>query len=271
MTKKLFIVLFIYAVFVNVSFGQETDKLIYEGFMFSGAEGEVSFDRSKNNWFFILSRDVNDSFIRIEENTQFPVLPSAALERLCVDVNERVEPTYRLWGRVTQYKNRNYVFPAYFFSLARVKNSEKPVASERPEAAGDKQERQVRINEPEDSIVIPKNILKKLSGRSFVRQEQVREEFEVEADTIISDRMAHLEETSEGNIVFVLDSLGRNASTVRLKALPSQALEYAQRIQESEPEDIYFRISGLLTKYKGDYYLLLQRAARVYGYQNFSG
>ena len=271
MKKKLFKVFFIYSVFMNVCFGQEANELIYEGFMFSGAEGKVSFDRSKHICLFTLSSDVNDSFTRVEANTQMPILSSAALERLCSDVNERVEPTYRLWGRVTQYKNQNYIFPAYFFPLSRVKSADEYAATQRPGDNVDKPEQELRINEPEDSVVIPNNVLKKLSGQSFVRTEQVTEEFEIEVDTIISDRMARLQETSDGNMVVVLDSLGRNASTIRLRALPSQALERAERIQETEPEDVYFRISGLLTKYKGDYYLLLQRIARVYSYQNFSG
>ncbi|MHC4758634.1 MAG: hypothetical protein ACYTE8_08250, partial [Planctomycetota bacterium] len=117
---------------------------------------------------------------------------------------------------------------------------------------------------------IPTEVLKKLSGRKIIRTETVQERFDIEADTIISNRMAFLMKTSEEDFVFVLESLGRNVSEVSLKVLPSQALELAEEIQNLVSDSVRFKISGLLTKYKGEYYLLLQRASRVYSYQNFA-
>jgi hypothetical protein len=82
--------------------------------------------------------------------------------------------------------------------------------------------------------------------------------------------MAVLKKTSDGKLFFILDSIGQNIGDVSLKALPTQALELAEIIQIQSPEKVRFIISGLLTKYKGEYYILLQRSSRTYNYQNFA-
>jgi hypothetical protein len=252
-------------------FGQEQSGLLSEGFMLSGIEGTVSCDDAGQNWFFKFSSDVNDSFSRVNTNTQLPLLPSSALEKICSDVNERSEPSYKLWGRVTRYKNQNFIFPSSFFPLVKAKTAEPEVASEKARSVKEQPDKQLSINEPDDAVVIPKEVLEKLSGRKIVQTEPVvREQSNVEIDTIISDRNAILEKRSEENFVFVLDSIGQNVSDMSLKVLPSQALELAEQIQVSVPQRIHFKIAGLLTKYKGEYYLLLQRASRVYSYQNFA-
>jgi hypothetical protein len=269
--KKLFFVWpLIFIIVANLCFGQEQAELLSEGFMLSGVEGTVLCDDAQQEWLFKLSSDVNDSFSRVNADTQLPLLPSSALERLCSDVNERPKPYYKLWGRVTRYKNQNFVFPSSFFPLAKAKNIEPEVTSEQTNSADEQPDKQLKVSESDDVIVIPKDVLKKLSSRNVVRTETVRERFEVQIDTIISDRRAVLKKMSEENFVFVLDSIGRNTSEVSLKVLPSQALELAEHVQASIPENIHFKISGLLTKYKEEYYLLLQRANRVYSHQNFA-
>jgi hypothetical protein len=36
------------------------------------------------------------------------------------------------------------------------------------------------------------------------------------------------------------------------------------------PEPVRFKIAGVVTKYKGEKYLLLQKATRIYGHGNFA-
>jgi len=254
----------------NLCFGQDQAGLVSEGFMLSGIEGAVFYDDAQQNWYFELSSDVNDSFSRINAGTRLQLLCSAALDKLCFDVNERSEPKYRLWGRITKYKKQNFIYPSFSFPLGKINSSEPEVASEQTNTVEEKLEQQVKINEPEDSIVIPENVLEKISGRKIVRTGPVREQMDFQVDTIISDRRAVLEKTSDEDFVFVLESIGRNINEVSLKVLPSQALELAEQIQTSVSEKVHFKISGLLTKYKGEHYLLLQRVSRVYSFQNFA-
>jgi hypothetical protein len=254
----------------NLCFGQDQAELVSEGFMLSGIEGAVFFDNTKQNWYFELSSDVNDSFSRINAGTKLQLLCSAALEKLCFDVNERAEPNYKIWGRITKYNGQNFIYPSFSFPLGKIDPSESEVVSEQTNNVKEKPEQQVGVNESEDAIVIPENVLEKLSSRKIVRTETVREQIDVQLDTIISGRRAVLEKTSDEDFVFVLESIGRNISNVSLKVLPSQALELAEQIQASVSEMVHFKISGLLTKYKGEQYLLLQKASRVYSYQNFA-
>jgi hypothetical protein len=46
-------------------------------------------------------------------------------------------------------------------------------------------------------------------------------------------------------------------------------LELAEQRQSAVPEPVRFKIAGIVTKYKGKNYLLLQKVTRVYSHQNF--
>jgi len=152
------------------------------------------------------------------------------------------------------------------------------------------------LSEPEDEVVIPEELMEKFKtrktfqpeqftkkqtqkknkkvdakteGNSELTEEQKLKEIEVEQDRILADRVAILQKSSHGGYEFVLDGLGWNVSKVSFKVLPSQVLELAQRRQGNVPVTIRFKISGIVTVYKGELYLLLQRAVRTYSYQNF--
>lgn len=70
--------------------------------------------------------------------------------------------------------------------------------------------------------------------------------------------------------MFVLDALGRNVRPVSLRLLPCEALELAELAQSVIPEPVRFKIAGIVTKYKGEKYLLLQKATRIYSHGNFA-
>jgi len=153
------------------------------------------------------------------------------------------------------------------------------------------------VNKPEDEVVIPEELMEKFKSRKTFQPEQVTKkltqkknkkvdaktegnselteepelkEIEVEQDRILADRTAVLQKSSRGGYEFVLDGLGWNAPEVSFRVLPSQALELAQRQQGNVPVALRFKISGIVTVYKGQLYLLPQRAVRTYSHQNFS-
>jgi hypothetical protein len=70
-------------------------------------------------------------------------------------------------------------------------------------------------------------------------------------------------------LYFTPYALGWNVGDVRYELLPSSALEQARQLQRSSLEPIRFNVAGLVTKFRGTQYLLLQRAAPVYNYGNF--
>ncbi|MBA7626561.1 hypothetical protein ES703_34013 [subsurface metagenome] len=88
-------------------------------------------------------------------------------------------------------------------------------------------------------------------------------------DSILADRTGFVVRQGDSRLVFVFDALGRNVQQISLRLLPCQALESAEHRQSAEVDPLRFKIAGILTKYKGNHYLLLERTIRVYSHGNF--
>ena len=238
-------------------------------------------NRYGSGWFFELGSDVSDYRVRAGAGTRLELLPSATLEKMTAGVNER---SVRLWGRVTRYKGQNFIFPMYFLPLSKAAKpqSQTPKAPQKPQQQEDR--RQPAINEPNDILEIPQEIIEKLKTRKADRLKMLPETTEakkrqegpepakrpeIKQDSILADRTAFLVEQDDGRLVFVLDALGRNVQQVSLRLLPCEALELTEQRQSAAPEPVRFKIAGIRTAYKGKGYLLLQKATRVYSHQNF--
>ncbi len=238
-------------------------------------------NRYGSRWFFELGSDVSDYRVRARAGTRLELLPSATLEKMAADVNER---SVRLWGRVTRYKGQNFIFPMYFLPLSKTAKpqSQTPKALQKPQQQEDR--RQPAINEPNDILEIPQEIIEKLKTRKADRLKVLPETTEakkrqgepepakrpeIKQDSILADRTAFLVEQDDGRLVFVLDALGRKVQHVSLRLLPCEALELTEARQSAAPEPVRFKIAGIRTAYKGKGYLLLQKATRVYSHQNF--
>jgi hypothetical protein len=231
----------------------------------------------------------------LKAGTRLELLRSSALERMVADVSKisnfkseisdsppLVAPTYFLNGRVTKYKGRNFIFPNYFLPLQPEKSKVQIPDSNAPASRW-----VMALDEPNDVLAMPPDIIEKLrvrreketSGAKAPRDEPQRPVEDANAakamryaqspDSILVDRTALLVQRSQGGLVFSLDALGRNIQHVALRLLPCEALELAEREQSAEPEPVRFRIAGIVTTYKGDSYLLLQKAIRIYSHGNF--
>ena len=124
------------------------------------------------------------------------------------------------------------------------------------------------IRDRNDVIKMPDEVLKKLGGRRVIRTEELEKGLVLESDRMLANRIGFIE-GEKINSRLVLDSLGRNAQRISFHLLPCHALERGQQLQAREPEDVRFKTAGIVTRYKGEYYLLLQRAIRVYSHGNF--
>lgn len=314
MGKKL--VISILASFVSVvpvasgpGAGTARQRLLRDGFVLRGIDGRLTrqdnpapirgresgygpqFNRYGSRWFFELGSDVSDYKARVRAGTRLELLPSATLEKMAADVSER---SARLWGRVTKYKGRNFIFPMYFLPLSKTAKpkSQTPKAPQKPQQQEDR--RQPAISDPNDILEIPQEIIEKLKTRrektadsrqrmadskrlpideleltAENRKSLTAEHYAPSADSILVDRTALLVEQDDGRLVFVLDALGRNVQQVSLRLLPCEALELTEQRQSAVPEPVRFKIAGIKTAYKGEHYLLLQKATRVYSHQNF--
>jgi hypothetical protein len=314
MSKKLvllILVFFISVVPATLGFGAETARqtLLRDGFILRGVDGKLlpaallgkseavgdsntpirpdpNLDWCRSGWFFEFGSDVNDYRDRASAGTKLELLPSSALEKMIVDVNEHSAAAYRLWGWTTKYKGRNFIFPSHFLSLGKIdrpqsQTAQKPEQKERSPSAKESK-RQPAVSEPNDVLAIPREIMEKLKAGRIVSPERLRRtpkakkgvgdsaaKTELEQDSILADRTAFLVKQDDGRLVFVLDAFGRNVRPVSLRLLPCEVLELAEQRQSVVPEPVRFKIAGIITKYKGKNYLLLQKATRAYSHQNF--
>ena len=116
---------------------------------------------------------------------------------------------------------------------------------------------------------LPAHILEKLTAEKAIRPAQMQKGLDFEQNHVLADRTGFILKQPDGSFVFALDALGRNVENISIPLLPCQTLENAWQKQSAELERIRFKVAGTVTKYKGSYYLLLQRARRVYSYGNF--
>ena len=276
--------------------GTARKTLLRDGFVLTGVDGKLTSTDSNDiwfqdsnegcrRWFFEFDSDIGDDKAVVKAGTSLELLPSAALEKMTADVEKHsaVSPvrskspkttavpsvqtsnaaSYKLWGRVTKYKGRNFIFPIYFLPLSETKKPPLSTSQEPREKAGP------TLNDPNDALTIPKEILNKLKTRRIIRPEQLKKGLELKQDSILADRTGFIVRQDEGRLVFVFDALGRNVQQILLRLLSCQALELAERRQSAEPDTLRFKIAGILTKYNGSHYLLLERTTRIYSHGNF--
>jgi hypothetical protein len=306
MEKKpaIFILMFfIVTIPAALGFGAETprENLLWDGFVLMGVNGKITHTvlpgksekagnintplgresnlvSSESGWFYEFETDVNDLRVKATAGTTLKLLPSSTLEKLIADVNERSVNTYRLSGWVTKYKGANFIFPNHFLPVSTI-IKQQPRTDQKPEediqSAPEKESEQPAVSEPNDLLTMPKEIMERLEAGRIVRPPTPRrttktKKIVLEQDSILADRSAFLVKHKDGRLVFILDALGRNVRPVSLRLLPCEALELVELTQSAIPEPVRFKIAGIVTKYKGEKYLLLHRAARIYSHGNFA-
>jgi hypothetical protein len=262
-----------------------------DGLALSGIDGRlVSQDSNNENrnfaadiWLFEFDADVSDGKGIVHAGESLELLPSSVLGKMIADANNGSGTSYRLWGRITQYKDKNFIFPNYFLPLTGTKEPNLPILQKPSQ-----QESRPKINEPNDILTIPKELIDKLPDKKKRIDHTTREQnidkngTEPGAQTkselrdfILADRCGFIRESGQAeqnrwqHTCFVADALGRNKAKDILHLLPCQVLEQAQRTQSAAPDALRFKVAGIVTRFKGKDYLLLQRATRVYSHGNF--
>ena len=275
--------------------------LLRDGFVLRGVDGKLSGPDCSGAWHFEIASDVNDYRAVVKAGTELELLPSSALQKMIADAKMRREMTYRLWnGRVTRYKGRNFIFVTFFLPLSPIKGPEPGVTAEPPQEQVEpieslpvaEEEIEPITLDPNDVLSIPPDVLEKLrarreamatsmqpvldSNRVSVDDPNIAAEGQKQpvhysqgADSVFVDRTAFLVDQAHGRLVFALDAFGRNIQQVSLPLLPCEVLELAEQKLSVELEPLRFNIAGILTRYEGQDYLLLQKATPTYSHENF--
>jgi hypothetical protein len=273
MSKRIAISILAFLSCTALCAGAARQTPLRDGFGLTGVDGKLS--NTDGKWFFEFDSEVSDDAGQIGAGAIIELLPSTALEKITADAQKRAEANYRLWGNVTKYKGSNFIFPIYFLPISAADGQIKPEGPSTPplsEGRGSTPQQQkvkIAINEPNDALAIPEEIVSKLKTRRILRHEELKQGLQLKQDSILADRTALLDKQAGDEPVLVLDALGRNIPQVSLRLLPCEVLERAQQEQSAEADPVRFKIAGIITQYKGEYYLLLQKAIQAYSHENF--
>jgi hypothetical protein len=243
-----------------------------------------------DKWAFEFESAANIGGAEIKAGQTLEMLDSATLEKMTADAKERSDAEFRLWAKVTKFEGKNYLFAVYYLSLRKI---DKPTEEKKQNEVNTvtqalRQSSGQAINAPNDVVNIPENIV------ALLRQSEVlptteaqatrQEELQLKQDTIFANRAGRVAvrnggstpstplrtgTLTTGDYVFEADALGRGVEKFAIKLLPCQKLEDAMAQVQSESNPVRFNVAGILTKYKGEQYLLLQKATRMYSYGNF--
>ena len=246
--------------------------LLRDGFVLMGVDGKLAARGDK--WFFELEGDISDGKSVVWAGTKIEMLPSAGLEKMVADMKDNPGRSYRLYNAlVTVYGGENYLFCDYFVPLAEARAAVGEKSAVAGTGGGEPNEAatEVAINEPNDAVMIPQEIIDKLTTRRIIRPENIKQGLELKQDSILAERTGFIKEKAQGGWVFEFDAVGRNTSRVSLELLPCQVLAGAQYRSAKAVGRARLKVSGIVTRYQGRYYLLLQTANRAYGHGNFGG
>ena len=295
--RHYLIIVFLMGTIATAGFGPETTsepQLLRDGFALAGVDGKLIGSDSNDVWFFELNDDVNDYRAVVKAGTRLELLPSSTLEKMIADAKTRSRPAYRLWNaEVTRYKGRNFIYPRYFLPLREPKEVKQKTGDDKKDAVHkpeifDPNTLELSVDEPNDILTVPPEIIERLKAQrerpatTSLRQivdsnEVLTKKPSTEApsyargvDSVFVDRMGFLVEQMDGQLAFVPNALGRNVQRCVFRLLPCEILELTERTQADEIEPLRFKVAGILTTYKSEQYLLLQKAIRTYSYGNFS-
>ena len=148
------------SVFSMTTSGFAADKarqaLLRDGFALRGVNGQVKNAEGGEKWLFELDSDLSDEENVVKAGTSLRLLPSTTLENITADLKERSANNYMLWGIVTKYKGKNFIFPLYFLATIKAIEPEKPVKV-RPKQQPQEQKAPEQPQESQDKSSEPNN------------------------------------------------------------------------------------------------------------------
>jgi len=233
-----------------------------DGFVINGSNGVVKRVPDQDRWFFIPETEITDGRGTHLAEHPMELLPCSTLEKIGAMGEKDKAVLLRLWARVVMYKNENFLYPVYFIPTSLVEEAAPP-------APGNTKVQAVPVPEPNEPSIIPDNIRSLLKPKQVVNLSKVRSMLEVENDAVLANRTGFI--TILPGPDFQPDGFGRNVEDLSFHLLRCTGLEAVEsQLASAGPSHQRYKVAGIITRYKGQYYLLLQRATRTYTHGNFS-
>ena len=236
-----------------------------EGYVLNYVQGEFSVSATGKSYFKI-EDEIKDSGLIAEAGKTFKMLPSSTLEKLETLVKmDDCNKTIRLQATVVKYEGISYLFAASYIPLAAQESIEEP----EPEATAE--EGTETTEKPKKDSILSDEVKELLTPKFTpnLKQNKLPETFKVKDDYNLVSRTGFLTIDKDGKN-FRIDSLGRKRAKSGFIPLPCGTLEMAEKKTYRIPGRRRYKISGIVTRYKGQDYLLLQKIVETYNHGNFA-
>jgi len=213
----------------------------------------------------------------------------------------------KLWGKVTKYSNksssrklhfakitdkgdvftRNYIFPLNFIPITSVKE---PMSDTKPDKGEDKEPDDPKSiipqeakdlletsekksgtdpDKPKSDSIIPQNIMEKFKVKRVEDLSRWKKNTVVKKDASLTNRTGFITQ-GQGHKIFAIDAMGRKVDDAAFRLLPCETLQWAENDIVTSPGRNRYKVSGTITMFKGEYYMLLQRTVKTYNHGNFA-
>ena len=240
--------------------------LLNDGFMFQSVDGVIKKIDDGDTWGFAADTDVTDGRMVLRAGAVIELLPSATLGRITKEAQSSGDTIgVRIWGTVTKYSRKNFLFCRYYIPLTKSEKPEEPL----PQKNSPEEQKKEKPSVSKQDSIIPADVMVMLKPKRVVNLAKLEKVLEIEGDVILANRTGFIVER-DGIKFFQVDSLGRNVEGLSFRLLPCQVLEHVQRKTARSVSRQRYRIAGVISKYKGNNYILLHRAVRTYSHGNFA-
>jgi hypothetical protein len=235
-----------------------------EGYIINGCNGIMKKVPDQDRWIFLPDTEIIDGRTSHASEQAIELLPCSTLEKMTSAIESDMTVSLRLWARVLTYKNENFLYPIYFILTSAVSEP----AQQTPIDTISSQAVPIPV-EPNEPSIIPDNIRSLLKPKKIVNLTRMRTLLDVENDAILANRTGFV--SSDPSFLFQPDGFGQNIDEMSFQLLRCSTLEATEKqLKSAGPGRQRYKIAGIVTKYKGKYYLFLQRATRTYTHGNFT-
>ncbi len=231
--------------------------LLRDGLYAKSVPARVVAMSDKGPWFLEIHSEIKDKKIVVPKGTRMELLPCSMLEIILGDAKVTLDTDLRVWAKIAQYHDKNYVFLMNYFSLS-------PAVKQ----ASDRSASQANASAKVNRIQIPEAVRKRMAEQPVVHSRSLPKVATVLTNKILINRLGYVR-THKEKKVFVFDGLGYSVGESPVQVLPCRALERIECLQNMGVGPYRFSIAGMTTVFRGQTYIYLQRALRVFNHGNF--
>jgi len=285
---------------------QETQIVLPEGFMVSGRQAHLVKHPVENRYFlaFVPLQELtaHNQVIISEPNVSDPfsrpleVLPGKWLTNMLKFLGNQpgMSATFRIWGEITTYQNRNYILPTFAAALSIFGQNADAAADPIPASAPPRAPAILPDNQEEpmnetatsgftgDDLVVEKNLrgilmsipraqplvsaaetaanaeAEKSKNEQLITQGGASEGIWKDGYTVINREGRIYYDVEQQEWLFAFEANANSIAEPPVVILPSKMLEVMEKTTIGTGRNVKFRVTGQITKYNRRNYLLMR-------------